>query len=281
MKNEFIVIAGTGYRVNNDFDFSENIFESKNAKINIGCAIAKYLAEKGFNLILVSTTESKLKKIQHDIHELYPNVIIECFAINILDEKTTEVFFDGLLHDRTYTYIHCAGLSAGNYKLKNDNPYLPIEEIPVDLPIEEFTSVVKSLLLMVRGFLPFFNKQKLSKVIVVNSMSGTRSYPYGFSHSSAKGGLHNAVRSLSLELAKRNIYFSEIMPGIVDTGMYDSDIVIDTVKKIGREFGYDYNDLPQMNPLAIAEIVHTCIISDANILSVSVVPNGQWPHTGA
>ena len=112
-------------------------------------------------------------------------------------------------------------------------------------------------------------------------MSGLRSYPYGFSHSSAKGGLHSAVRSLSLELAKKNIFFSEVMPGIVDTGMYDNDIVIDTVQKIGKEFGYDYDEIPKMSPFAIAEIVHTCISSSANILTISVVPNGQWPHTGA
>ena len=279
--SNFIVIAGTGYKVNNDFDSSENIFESRNVKINIGCAIAKYLAERGFNLILISTTESKLEKITNDLSFLYPNIIVEYFAVNILDEEKTKIFFNELPHNRIYTYVHCAGLSAGNYKLKNDNPYLPIEEIPVNLPIEEFSTTVKSLLLMVRGFLPFFKRQKNSRVIVINSMSGVRPYPYGFSHSSAKGGLHSAVRSLSLELAKQNIYFSEIMPGIVDTGMYDNDMVIETVRKIGKEFGYDYDDIPKMNPFSVAEIVHTCIISSANILTITVVPNGQWPHISA
>lgn len=281
LKNK-IIITGTGYRQLENYSYDENIFLSKHIKVNIGAATAKYLAEKGFDIILLSRTEKKLKKIQDDIKQLFPERDITYFPLDILNEQAATDFFRTLSKNSTYSYVHSAGLSTGNYSIKDDNPYLPVEELPNELPAMEFSVVVQSLLIMVKGFLPFFKNQQLSKVIVINSMSGIRSYPLGYSHSSAKGGLHNAVRALSLELSKRNIYFTEIMPGIVDTGLYDSEAVIHAVKKIGKEFGHDYDDdIPKMSPYSVAEIVHTCLINSANILSVNMVPPGQWTHLSA
>ena len=200
-----------------------------------------------------------------------------------MNEIDVKLFFQNLSSEYTYSYVHSAGLSTASYSLKDDNPYLSIEELPIELPSLEFTTVVQSLLVMMKGLLPIFKSQESSRVVVINSMSGIRSYPLGYSHSSAKGGLHNAVRALSLELSKRNIFFSEIMPGIVDTGLYDSDAVIDAVKKIGAEFGYDYgsNGIPKMSPYCVAEVVHTCLTNSANILSVNMVSQGQFTHQSA
>lgn len=280
MKNKTIIITGTGFRHTDDFLSTENIFESAKVKINIGSATAKHLAQKGNNLILISRTIEKLEIIKKSILDMFPNISVSIYPLDILNNEECINFFNSLPKDNEYNYVHSAGLSTGAYHIKDDNPYLPIEEIPIDLPSMEFTTVVKSLLIMIKGLLPFFSDQKLSKVIVINSMSGIRSYPLGFSHSSAKGGLHNAVRALSLELSKRNIFFSEIMPGIVDTGLYDNESVIASVRKIGKEFGYDYDtsEIPKMNPMCVAEVVNTCLVSEANILSINMVSQGQWTH---
>jgi uncharacterized protein len=283
MKKTKIIITGTGYRSLDELSENENIFQSNRIKVNIGAATAKYLAEKGFDIMLLSRTEDKLKKIRKDLMELFPQVEVSYYPLDILNEREVAFFFKNLSNEYIYSYVHSAGLSTANYSLKDDNPYLPIEELPIELPTLEFTTVVQSLLLMIRGFLPFFQNQNSSKVIVINSMSGIRSYPLGYSHSSAKGGLHNAVRALSLELSKRNIFFSEVMPGIVDTGLYDTEAVIRAVKKIGLEFGYDYGNegIPKMSPYSVAEVVHTCLTNTANILSVNMVSQGQWTHQSA
>ncbi|MCB9044464.1 MAG: SDR family NAD(P)-dependent oxidoreductase [Chitinophagales bacterium] len=280
MNNNTVIITGTGFRHNENFNSSENIFTSENVKINIGTATAKILAQKGYNIILISRTIEKLEIIRKDILMLFPNITVAIYPIDILNEESCHQFFKNLSNESNYYYVHSAGLSTGSYDLKDDNPYLPIEEIPVDLPSLEFTTVVKSLLIMMKGLLPFFSNQLLSKVVVINSMSGIRSYPLGYSHSSAKGGLHNAVRALSLELSKRNILFSEIMPGIVDTGLYDNNAVVKSVRRIGKEFGYNYDtsDIPKMNPLCVADVVYTCLVSEANILSINMVSQGQWTH---
>jgi len=283
MKKNIIIITGTGYRSSDNFHETENIFQTESVKVNIGTATAKFLAEKGFDILLLSRTENKLKKIKSDLNQLFPNVNISYHTLDILNEIDVKLFFQNLSSEYTYSYVHSAGLSTASYSLKDDNPYLSIEELPIELPSLEFTTVVQSLLVMMKGLLPIFKSQESSRVVVINSMSGIRSYPLGYSHSSAKGGLHNAVRALSLELSKRNIFFSEIMPGIVDTGLYDSDAVIDAVKKIGAEFGYDYgsNGIPKMSPYCVAEVVHTCLTNSANILSVNMVSQGQFTHQSA
>lgn len=275
------VILGVGYKTNDTYIHLENVFLSKNAKVNIGAACAKQLAAGGHDLIIISKTEEKLKKIKDDLKSLYPERTIEYYAFNVLDTSQVDDFFTQLNSNCSYEYVHSAGLGAGGYQIKDSNPYLAIEDVPVDLPTMEFEAVVKSLLLMVRGFLPFFKNQIKSRVVVVNSMSGIRPYPMGFSHSSAKAGLHNAVRSLTLELSKDNIFFSEINPGMVDTGSYDGQSVIDSVRKIGKEFGYDYEKLPQMSPYEVGDAVKLCLESSAHILNIDMVSEGQFPHCGA
>ncbi len=279
--NKTIIISGVGFRQKNESYKVENIFNTNKVFLNIGCATAKVLAKSGYNLILISRTESKLQIIKNSLKELYPNIQVDYKVIDLINEKSIKDFFSSLDKNFEYNYVHSAGLSAGGYKIKDNNPYLEIENIPIELPTKEFEVVIKSLLLMIQSFIPIFKNQKTSRVIVVNSLSGIRAYPLGFSHSAAKGGLHNAVRSLSLELAKKNIFFSEINPGIVDTGAYENDSVIDSVKKIGKEFGYDYDKIPKISPITVAETIELCLRSEANIMTINLLPEGQWKHQGA
>jgi len=279
--NKTIIISGTSFKFKDEFYQNENIFTSKNVFLNIGCATAKILAENNYDLIILSKTEFKLEKIKRSLQELFPTNNISYQTIDLINESSVKKFFKSLDKKLEYSYVHSAGLSTGGYHVENNNPYLEIGNIPIDLPTKEFEVVVKSLLLMINGLIPFFKKQKSSRVIVVNSLSGVRAYPLGFSHSAAKGGLHNAIRSLSLELAKDKIYFSEINPGIVDTGGYENEFVIKSVKKIGKEFGYDYDEIPKISPITVAETIELCLRSEANIMTINLLPEGQWKHQGA
>ena len=278
---KYIVLLGVGFKSNHSFSSCENVFLTENVKVNIGAACARQLAKDGHDLIIISKTSEKIIKIREDLISLYPDRDIIAQPIDVLNDSQVADFFSNLDPQCTYSYVHSAGLGAGGYRIKDDNPYLTIEDTPIDLPTKEFEVVVKSLLSFVRGFLPFFRNQPKSKVVVVNSMSGIRPYPMGFSHSSAKAGLHNAVRSLTLELTKDNIFFSEINPGMADTGFYDGEAVIDAVQKISKEFGYKYDKLPQMSPYEVADVVKMCLESKAHILEVNMVSEGQFPHCGA
>ena len=279
-QNKIIIISGCGFKIKgNDSSLNnENVFNNSNVKINIGTATALALAEAGYNLILLSKTDRKLNVIRQSILDKYPNVDIKIKPIDLLNEALVKEFTSALKLSEEYDYVHCSGISSGSFKLKDDNPYLSVEDTPIDLPTIEFEAVVKSLLIMIQNLLPFFKRQSETRIVVVSSMSSVRSVPFGFSHTSAKAGLHNASRSLALELNKLNIFVSEVMPGAVDTGMYDNEIVKKKIIEMGKMFGYSYDDIPMMPPSAVAESVRMCLESKSHILSINMVAQGQWPN---
>ena len=73
---------------------------------------------------------------------------------------------------------------------------------------------------------------------------------------------------------------SEVLPGMVNTGLYDNPIVQRAVKKIGESFGHFYGkeNLPQMHPIEVANAVKLCLTSDSHILSINLIAKNQWPH---
>lgn len=277
MNKKTIIISGCGFRTHSLNELS-NIFECNDVKINIGTATAYALASAGYNLVLISRTQIKLNLIKKSLLEFFPNVKITICALDLMSTDEVFQFVKSLNCENEYAYVHCAGLSSGSYRLKDDNPYLFVEETPIELPTIEFESVVKSLLIIIKCLLPIFRRQKESRIVVVSSMSSIRAVPLGFSHTSAKAGLHNATRSLSLELNKENIFVSEIMPGAVDTGMYDNEVVQKRVFEMGKMFGYDYKEVPMMPPSAVAHAIKLCLENESYILTINMVGQGQWPN---
>lgn len=274
------IVSGVGFRSAVQ-QVEGNVFSAPGIKVNIGAATARTLAAAGFNLVVVGRTPERIDRIARDLAALHPERRIEKRVVDILDHEQVARFAKSLDASPNYCYVHSAGLSSGAYQLKDDNPYLPIDEVPEELPTLEFDTVVRSLLLMIRALLPIIRQSKRPRIVVINSMSAIRPYALGYSHSSAKAGLHAAVRALSLELNESGVMFSEVLPGIVDTGLYDTAPVRAAVRRIAAFFGRQYELIPQMSPYAVGEAVRLCLESSAHVLGINMVAEGQWPHQGA
>ncbi len=249
----------------------------------MGASVALRAATAGYSVVLLARTASKLTRIRDSIVTSVPEADVTFEPLDILDRDAVAAFVKGMPTDREFDLVQCAGLSAGSYNVPDDNPYVTIREVPPELPTVEFDMIVRGLLNMTQALLPLWKDQSQTRLVVVNSMSGIRTYPRGYAHASAKAGLHHAVRTLALELAKEQIFVSEVNPGAVDTGFYDSEAVKLAVAKIGLEFGYDYriSGIPQIPPNAVASAVHLCLTAPAHILSINAVAQGQFPHHGA
>lgn len=278
-----LLITGVGFRGLTGDREVDQVYQSVHCKPNMGAAVALRAAQAGFPCVLVARTLQRLQRVQASILSIVSEADIRVSATDLLDERAVAMLVASLPADAEIDLVQCAGLSAGSYHLPDDNPYLPVEQLPVQLPTAEFDVIVRSLLLLVKGLIARWKKQAETRLVVVNSMSGIRPYPYGYAHASAKAGLHNAVRSLALELAKYNVFVSEVNPGAVDTGFYDPPPVQEAVRIIGRDFGYDYTDraVPQIPPTAVGDAVLLCLTSAAHVLSINAVARGQFPHHGA
>lgn len=116
-------------------------------------------------------------------------------------------------------------------------------------------------------------------------MSGVRSYTHGSIHCSVKGAISRFANAAMIELAPENIYITDIRPGGVDTGMYDSRVVRDTVARIAQTYGTDWTEkagwAKLAPPSAVGESIVNALRSEAHITSINLVGHGQWPHEGS
>jgi short-subunit dehydrogenase len=296
LHDSLVIITGAGYKEANRFfqgsSFDDIIeVQGRKFKLNIGAATAKHLVELGTEVCIISSTEEKLYNLKEHICKTtncHPSNI-NYYAADLTNSGDVKRIFEKIRTNKPLWLVHCVGLGSQMYQVHNDNPYLSFKDISPELVSKEFDVPVNSLLLMMKNMEPLFSKQFETRIVVVTSMSGIRPILYGYSHSAAKAGIHHAVRSLSLELSLKyeSVYLTEILPGIVDTGLYDSDEVIDAVQQVSASFGLFGNksptpdQIPVMPPSSVAETIGMALQSKAHILSVNLVGQGQFTNMGA
>jgi NAD(P)-dependent dehydrogenase (short-subunit alcohol dehydrogenase family) len=290
-----IIITGCGYKPLKHTFYDKTTREpSHNSiyvdgvdmKLNIGAAIAYVLASQGATVHMISTTEEKLKNIKKDIIKKTgcnaKNV--EYSVVNMLDEKSVSSFVESLPKDKTLHWVQSIGLGAGAYKVKDGNPYLPLEDISTELLEKESSVVLKGTHIMVQKLLPVFKKQKETRIIIISSMSAIRSYARGGTHCAAKGAIGRYSNAAMLELWKDNIYVTEMRPGGVDTGGYDNQIVQESILKIDKSYGgeWDKGEIRLAQPIAVANAVALVFNTPGgHITSINLVGKGQIPHEGS
>lgn len=280
MINRQLVVTGVGYKEAIPTDPNSSVFSTPGIKPNMGACVAQHAAIAGYQVTIAARTSEKLERVRRSILQRVPQAIVRCHPTDVLDPTRVESLLQSLPTEPELDLVQCAGASAGSFEVQDGNFFFPIEETPLHMPTLEFETVVKSLLILVQKALPQLKKQRRSRLVVVTSMSGMRAFPMGFSHCAGKGGLHEAVRSLALELNPMGIRVCEVAPGIVNTGLYDSPAVDSMVRRISERFDYHYSPggIPEMTPDAVADAVMLCLLSDAHVLSISLVSDGQFPH---
>lgn len=291
LENIRIVVTGCGYKPlqTTFYDFvtgrpSQDSIEIDNVecKLNIGGAISGVLARKGANVHMVSTSEDKLSKLKKGLESIVENGSLEFSALNLLDEHQVADFVNSLPNDKEIYWVQSVGLSAGSYRLKDDNPYLPLEQIPIDLLEKESQTVLRATHLMMTKFLPIFRKQKETKIAIVSSMSAIRGYSYGGTHCAAKGAIDRYANAAMVGKYKDNIFVTTIRPGVIDTGMYDNPSVQEAVKNISDEYqGIYRKQFVLAPPTSVGEAVAFVFSTSAHIPSLNVVAKGQFPNEGS
>ena len=84
--------------------------------------------------------------------------------------------------------------------------------------LDGFFNVVKPCLMSM------ITARKPARIIAISSVSGIMGNRGQVNYSASKAGLIGAVKSLAIELAKRNITVNCIAPGLIDTGMITPEI---------------------------------------------------------
>ena len=95
----------------------------------------------------------------------------------------------------------------------------------IDVSLNGFFNVTQPLMLpMIRT--------RWGRIINISSVSAVMGNRGQVNYSAAKGALHAATKSLSLEVASRGITVNAVAPGIIDTGMAEGNFSAEDIARM-------------------------------------------------
>ena len=125
-------------------------------------------------------------------------------AVDVSDEASVESLINALKRNfgRLDILINFVGVVWTN----------PVEKIRAS----EFQKVIdinlKGSFLLAQKSLQVMTPKRSGKIILVGSVSGQIGRPFSAHYSASKGGVHSLVRTLAVEMAKKNIQINAVAP---------------------------------------------------------------------
>ena len=179
------------------------------ASRGIGKATALKLAQKGYDLVLVSSrSEFELNELKGQITSQY-DVSVDVVTCDVGDASAVKANEDAFKD--AYALINNAAIS----KVK----------LLTDMDIEEWDRVINvnlnSVFYMSRCVLPHMIEAKEGRIINISSVWGNVGASMEVAYSTAKGGVNAFTKALAKELGPSNIQVNAVSFGVIDTSMND------------------------------------------------------------
>jgi NAD(P)-dependent dehydrogenase (short-subunit alcohol dehydrogenase family) len=91
------------------------------------------------------------------------------------------------------------------------------------------------------------DRSKAGRIVFVASTAGLKGYPYVAAYCAAKHGVVGLARSLSIELARRNVTVNAVCPGFTETPLLETSIA-QIIAKTGSSADLAKAELARVNP---------------------------------
>lgn len=178
----------------------------------IGKALAKQLARKGLNIVLISRTQSKLDAVQAEI-EKDCKVQVKTIAIDFSDfNKESQDRMMGVCGDlEIAVLVNNVGMSYSYPMWFNE------------VPIERLESIVKinnhAMVAMTRLLVPGMLKRKKGTVVNLSSLGGSVPHQLMIVYGASKAFVDNFTTNCQLEMGGKGVTFSAQQPMFVVSNM--------------------------------------------------------------
>jgi NAD(P)-dependent dehydrogenase (short-subunit alcohol dehydrogenase family) len=182
------------------------------ASSGIGEASARRLARRGFRVVLAARRgdrlESGAKDIAHEGGNALPLVcdLADSDATSQLVERTLGVC------GRVDVLVNNAGFSPG----------AALEQVSRQTLRHIFDVNLFAGLQLIAELVPTMRAQGGGRIINMGSLGGSIAAPLAVPYGGSKAALDIATRALRLELAPFRIHVSQIVPGFVDTAVFEN-----------------------------------------------------------
>jgi short-subunit dehydrogenase len=177
------------------------------ASKGIGRAIAKELASRKINILLVARSENLLADLANEIEKEY-RVQCRYLSADLSKPETPDKIYDWCI-DQKYP-VNILVNNAG-YGLSGSFESRTIEE-----HIEMINVSMLSTIKLIHLFLPQL-KQHKSHILNIGSSAAYQAVPYLSTYAAAKSFIVSFSRALKYELENSNVNVTVVSPGVTDT----------------------------------------------------------------
>jgi NADP-dependent 3-hydroxy acid dehydrogenase YdfG len=290
MKNKSIVIVtGVGMKEATKFFKKPNpatliSHNGKKYKMNAAAGAAVAANRAGYLVYMVGYKQEFLEAIGKSLMKKP----YYCHELNLFDKPRIKKFVEEIkvLKKKTRLdvhLVHYGGASDTKVKLPGNTVFLDPWSVPSEAVEPIVGNAVTTWYNIIQALRSVFEKQKMTKVILISAITALRTKRLHSLDALQKGAVHALARSLAIDFVKENIFITEIMPGMTDTGFYDNQATLDAVFVSSKELGYSYNEdtFPVFSAERAGEAVVFALDVNAHVRELSLMPYGQYPHLGA
>jgi short-subunit dehydrogenase len=196
---------------NKSMELKSTVVVITGASSGIGRATALELAQKRASLVLVARREEALHGLAEECERLGGRALA----------VPTDVSIEGHVYGVVQKALH----RFGKVDVWINNAAVTVAGHFEDIPMRDFRRVLEINLFGYiygsRAIIPYFKKQGKGTIINVSSMVGVSGEPYFTPYAISKFGIRGLSMSLHQELEKENIHVCTVLPGVIDTPIYN------------------------------------------------------------
>ena len=185
-------------------------------------SVERFAAE-GWNVVATVRKESDLA-----VHRDLPGV--RTVRLNVDDEQADLAFAD--LSTQQFGRVDALVNNAGYFQAG------PLEGTAMDQVHRQFQTNVFGLIALNKAFIPHFRAQGSGVIINIGSISADQGYPYTSVYEASKAAVVSLSEGLNAELAEFGITVKAILPGSMDTRIFDK---IDQAEEVPEAYQASIN----------------------------------------
>jgi short-subunit dehydrogenase len=187
------------------------------ASSGIGLEIAKQLAQRGYNLILVARSVDTLNKLSDDLIREYPNILVMVIPCDLSQTGSASHLFERVqeLKLDVEILVNNAGFGmSGRF-----------EELPLNRQLEMIHLNMVSLTELMYFFLPVLKGRKKGYILNTASTAGLMpSGPYMSLYFATKAYVVSLSLGVREELKGTGVSVTALCPGATNTGFFGTEV---------------------------------------------------------